>query len=111
MPVGVTLASLPSARAQPHENAATQATAVRRRIRAAPRIRGAGGGYLGVHQYPDMGYDANQRQEASDDPSGRFAGHGTHYQRNAGSGGSRLSRLSRADSNNYTDKHASPHSG
>ena len=67
-------------------------------------------GSPGVQQIPDMGHDANQRQDPRDDPSGRFADRDTHIQRTAGSGGSRLSRLSHADSNDYNDKHAKPHS-
>ena len=67
-------------------------------------------GSSGVQQIPDMGHDANQRQDSRDDPSGRFAGRDTHIQRTAGSGGSRFSRLSHADSNDYNDKHAKPHS-
>ena len=31
-------------------------------------------GSSGVQQIPDMGHDANQRQDPRDDPSGRFAG-------------------------------------
>ena len=67
-------------------------------------------GSSGVQQIPDMGHDANQRQDTRDDASGRFTGHNAHTQRAAGSGGSRFSRLSHADSNNHDDKHTSPHS-
>ena len=93
-----------------HNDTASDTPSARQEGNGPGSTGGRAHGSFGVQDNPDMSYDANQPSQADGASNGRFAGQGNiHNQRtSAGSGGSRFNRLSRADSNGYNDKHASP---
>ena len=72
-----------------HNDTRTDTPSARQEGNGPGSTGGRAHGSLGVQQIPDMGYGANQPQEADGASNGRFAGQGIHNQRTiAGSGGS-----------------------